>query len=181
MVLGHLRDDDWNKWQGQNALLSSRHWVFRKYCIEKNTDKKQRLKLGNEDTVCYTIYGGKFVSTATARFPIRMVEFGEEISSHESQVDAQETGGKYNMIIGADIMEEQGIDILYSDHYIVRDSVCVPLKLQGELSDERYYGQLFNMHTDSPILQQMEECQGRILDANYTKVDIDEMVDELDI
>ena len=27
----------------------------------------------------------------------------------------------------------------------------------------------------------MEERQGRILDANYTKVDIDEMVDGLDI
>ena len=37
------------------------------------------------------------------------------------------------------------------------------------------------MHTDSPILQQMEEGQGCILDANYTKVDIDEMVDGLDI
>jgi len=43
-------------------------------------------------------------------------------------VDAQETGGKYDMIIESVIMEEQGIDILYSDHCIVRDGVRVPLK-----------------------------------------------------
>lgn len=43
-------------------------------------------------------------------------------------MDAQETGGKYDMIIESVIMEEQGIDILYSDHCIVRDGVRVPLK-----------------------------------------------------
>ena len=85
------------------------------------------------------------------------------------------------MIIGSDIMELEGIDILYSDHVMIRDGVCVPLKLQGELSDGGYCERLYNMHTDSPILQQMEERQGRILDKNYTKVDIDEMVDGLDI
>ena len=37
------------------------------------------------------------------------------------------------------------------------------------------------MHTNSLILQQIEERQGHILDANYTKVNIDEMVDGLDI
>ena len=76
------------------------------------------------------------------------------------------------MIIGSDIMAEMGIDPLYSKHYIVRDGVHVPLKLQGELSDGMYCKRLYNMHTDSPILQQMEERQGRILDANYTKIDI---------
>ena len=61
-------------------------------------------------------------------------------------MDAQETGGKCDMIIGSDIMEEQGIEILYSHHCIVRDDVHVPLKLQGELLDVRYYERLFNMH-----------------------------------
>ena len=36
-------------------------------------------------------------------------------------------------------------------------------------------------HANSPILQQMEERQGCILDNNFTKVDIDVMVDGLDI
>ena len=149
--------------------------------LKKFTHKKQRTKLQEEDKVCYTTYGGKFESTKTATLPLRLVEFGEETFSHEFQVDFQETGGKYDMIIGSDIMEEQGIDILYSEHCIIRDGVCIPLKLQGELSDGRYCERLFNMHTDFPILQQMEERQGHILDANYSKVDINKMVDGLDI
>ena len=37
------------------------------------------------------------------------------------------------------------------------------------------------MDIPSSILKQMEERQGRIVDANYTKVDIDDMVANLDI
>ena len=92
------------------------------------------------------------MSTKTATLLIWLVEFGNVTSSYEFKVDAQGTGGKYNMIIGSDITEEPGIVILYSDHCIVRDNVHVPLKLQGELLDGRYCEGLFNMHTNSPIL-----------------------------
>ena len=53
---------------------------------------------------------------------IHLVEFIDETSSHEFQVDSKETVGKYDMIIGSDIMEEMGIYLLYSEHCIVRDS-----------------------------------------------------------
>ena len=46
------------------------------------------------------------MSTETAMLPIQMVEFDNQVSSHEFLVDTQETGGKYKMIIGSDIMEE---------------------------------------------------------------------------
>ena len=88
------------------------------------------------------------------------------------------------MVIGSDIMTEIGIDLfsvnlqltLYKTRWCPRSFV-----LEGELSDEKYYEQLYNKHTDSPILQQMEELQGEIFDTNYTKVDIDVIVDGLDI
>ena len=41
--------------------------------LKKFTDKEQRSKLSEEDTVCYTTYGGKFVSTKTVTLPIRFV------------------------------------------------------------------------------------------------------------
>lgn len=44
------------------------------------------------------------------------------------QVDTQEIGGNYDMIIGRNIMKG-GINLLDNDHYIVRDSVQVSLKL----------------------------------------------------
>ena len=55
------------------------------------------------------------------------------------------------------------------------------MKLKGELSDRKYFECVYNMHTDSPILQQIEVRQGKILDTDYTRVDISDMVDNLDI
>ena len=37
------------------------------------------------------------------------------------------------------------------------------------------------MHTESPVLQQEEERQSKILDCNYSKVDIQKLVSELDL
>ena len=40
---------------------------------------------------------------------------------------------------------------------------------------------LYSIHTDSPLIKEMEERADRILDADYSKVDIPAMVNELDI
>ena len=51
--------------------------------VKKVIDKKQKSKFSKEEIVRYTTYGGKFVSTETATLSIRLVEFGEEISSND--------------------------------------------------------------------------------------------------
>ena len=40
---------------------------------------------------------------------------------------------------------------------------------------------LYSIHTDSPLIKEMEERTDRILDADYSAVDIPAMVNELDI
>ena len=40
---------------------------------------------------------------------------------------------------------------------------------------------LHSMYTDSPLLQEAEKRQDRMMDCNYSKVDIDAMVADLDI
>ena len=40
---------------------------------------------------------------------------------------------------------------------------------------------IYDLHTTSPIFQAEEDRQRRILDADYFKVDIDDMVNGLDI
>ena len=57
----------------------------------------------------------------------------------------------------------------------------IPLKIDGALQDKRVYSMLYTMHLDSPILKEMEERVEKILDSDYSGVDIDEMVDGLDI
>ena len=55
------------------------------------------------------------------------------------------------------------------------------MKTLGTLSDEIACAMIYDLHTISPILQQEEDRQRRILDADYSKVDIDNMVNGLDI
>ena len=71
------------------------------------------------------------------------------------------------------------INSLHSDHYIQRDGVRVPLQLQGQLSNKKCCKRLYNIHTNSPILQQIEVQQGYTSDANYTKIDTNKMVNNL--
>ena len=40
---------------------------------------------------------------------------------------------------------------------------------------------IYDMHTESPVLQQEEERQSKILDCNYSKVDIHKLVSDLDL
>ena len=40
---------------------------------------------------------------------------------------------------------------------------------------------LYDLHTTTPMLQTEEERLGKILDADYSKADIDDMVDSLDV
>jgi hypothetical protein len=55
------------------------------------------------------------------------------------------------------------------------------MKYPGELQNRKACEMIYNLHTDSSILKEHEERKAAILDANYSKVDIDIMVDELDI
>jgi hypothetical protein len=57
----------------------------------------------------------------------------------------------------------------------------IQMKNLGELQDRKACEMIYNLHTDSQILKEHEERQAAILDANYSKVDINIMVDELDI
>lgn len=83
------------------------------------------------------------------------------------------------MIIGADLMWNMGIDIQYSEEQIHWDDEYIPMKTRGALMEREYCKMLYAMHTDTPLLKEMEERQSRLLDCDYSKVDIKKMVDEL--
>ena len=55
------------------------------------------------------------------------------------------------------------------------------MKSLGILSDDITCSMIYDLHTTSPILQQQEDRQTRILDADYSKVDIDDIVNGLGI
>ena len=48
-------------------------------------------------------------------------------------------------------------------------------------SDKETCSMIYDLHTTSPILQQQQDRQRKILDVNYSKVDIDDMINGLKI
>jgi hypothetical protein len=69
------------------------------------------------------------------------------------------------MIIGDDLMQEVGIDLLYSKNLMVWENNEVPMKNQGLSKDTNIAQHIYHMHVkDSPIIQKAEAH--KILDAD---------------
>ena len=82
----------------------------------------------------------------------------------------------YDMIIGMDLMTNIGIYVDTEDKVIHWEGAHVPLKNHGALQDPAFKDALYHMSKEAPVLQDTEQRQKRILDADYSKVDIEEYV-----
>ena len=123
----------------------------------------------------------------------KLIEFNKNkdlVINYKFKVDKvnKSKDSKYDMIIGNDIFHYPGIDLIFSKERILWgnpnnpfDYDSIPMKTLGTLSDEETCSMIYNLYTSSPILQADEDRQRRILDADYSKVDIDDMVNGLDI
>ena len=90
------------------------------------------------------------------------------------------------MIIGTDLMSNEGIDLLFTEGRIRMGSSndehdYIPMKTSGTLSDLKTCNIIYDMHASSVVLREEEERQSKIYGANYSKVDINAMVNNLDI
>ena len=85
----------------------------------------------------------------------------------------------YDMIIGMDLMTELGIYVNTEDKMIHWEGNVTPLVERGLYKDREMVHQLYHSAVN-PIVMEAEERQARILDANYSKVDIEEYVNTLD-
>ena len=61
------------------------------------------------------------------------------------------------------------------------DGDKITLKINSNIQDKNVCKMLYSLHTNAPILKEAEKWAKRILDADYSKVNIDEMVDDLNI
>ena len=124
----------------------------------------------------------------------RLVEFNKNkdfLINYKFQVDKvnKSKDSRYDMIIGNDILHYNlGTDLMFSEEIIWWGNPhnpfnydSIPMQTLGTLSDNDMCSMIYDLHTTSPILQQEEDRQRRILDAEYTKVDINDMVNGLDI
>jgi len=85
----------------------------------------------------------------------------------------------YDLIIGMDMLCELGL-VVDTDEKVIRwEGNETPLCNRGVLQDREALNTIYNMTQDPSVLQQAEERHNRILDADYSKVDIDDYVAEL--
>ena len=82
-------------------------------------------------------------------------------------------------------MNNLNIDLLYSENSIQIGQKGnydrIPMKRLRTTFDLSACSMIYDMHIEALILQQEEKQQGKLLDANYSKVNINDMVKELEI
>ena len=115
-----------------------------------------------------------------------MVEFETQKNNtieYEFQVDetSDPNSQLYDVIIGSDLLWNMGVNILFKERQIQWNDDKIPLKTIGSVHNKDTCSMLYSMYTNSPLLQEAEERQDKMMDCNYMKVDIDALVAELDI
>ena len=82
-------------------------------------------------------------------------------------------------MIGMDLMTEIGIYVNTDTKQVVWEDAAIPLKERGQLDEPEMIQMLYHLAKEPSILQEAEARHNRILDADYTEVEVDDYVEEL--
>ena len=77
------------------------------------------------------------------------------------------TKSQYDMIIGTDLMSVMGLDIQFSNQQICWEDVSIPMKHKGTINNMAFMQYIYHVAAEMPLLQEAENRQKRILDADY--------------
>jgi hypothetical protein len=83
------------------------------------------------------------------------------------------------MIMGMDLMKFIGITVDCEQRCIRWGGTEIPLKTRVTLNNDEILHMLYHAANEPDILQEAENKQSRILDADYRKVEVDPYVQEL--
>jgi hypothetical protein len=78
------------------------------------------------------------------------------------------------MIIGADLLSELGIEINFSTQRIIWEGVEIPMKDKHIISDLQNATAIYYQSIEPTVLKEAEARQNRILDADYSALDLDD-------
>lgn len=126
--------------------------------------------------------GGTFVTKRKALIDFKLPEFST--NKHVQWVchvddNTTPTKAQYDMIIGTDLMSAIGIDILFTSKIISWEDGMIPMKNRSTLTTAAAVDYIYSLCNDIPAVQEAESRQKRILDADYSRVDIEKHIAEL--
>ena len=131
-------------------------------------------------TVQWNTMDGQFNTKRKAPINVKLPEFSTNKTitwiAHVDETTSQNKA-MFDLIIGLDLMEALGIDMSFKENTITWDDVTIPMKERALVTDVNAREIIFHTAVQSPIIMKAERRQKIILDADYSKVDIDETVD----
>lgn len=86
----------------------------------------------------------------------------------------------YDMILGLNFLIEMGFSLDFDSKTIKWGKSHMEMLLQGTVTNYNKLNWQYQLSQESTVLQRAEEWQSRILDANYSKVEMNEYVNLLD-
>ena len=78
------------------------------------------------------------------------------------------------MIIDADLLSELGIEIYFSTQRIIWEAITIPMKEKHIISNLQNATAIYYQSIEPMVLKEAEARQKRILDADYSALDLDD-------
>ena len=142
----------------------------------------KRLKLRSDKPSNWTTKAGSFKTTKTCKINFTLPAFHEKrnISWTAFVDESDKQSSRYDMIIGRDLLEELGMNFLFSTILMEWDNASIPM-LDPELSDQDNLDELAQelVYMHDPDTTEAERIQ-EILDAKYCKADLVKLSQECD-
>jgi len=123
---------------------------------------------------------GQFETNHKCKITFNLPEFhtGRDITWTAYVDESKSDLSRYDMIIGRDLLDELGMDFLFSQGLMVWDNASVPMRDPKWLKDkyiEEYAQEIHNM--EDPETTEAERIQ-TILDGKYSPADLEQLVAE---
>jgi hypothetical protein len=120
--------------------------------------------------------GGEFVTKLQREIKFKLPEFStSKIVRWVCHEDAHtlRTNSQYDMIIGTDLLSELGVKINFNTQRIIWEGVEIPMKEKHIISDLQNATAIYYQSIETSVLKEAEARQKRILDADYSALDLD--------
>ena len=126
---------------------------------------------------------GSFTTDKVAMLHFRMPELStsKEIK-WPCHVDEHTTAenSPYDLILGLDLLTELKMVLDFEKRTLRWGDSEAEMKERGVITDTSALQLLYEMSQDSTVIKAAEERQAKILDADYSKIEMDEHVESLD-
>ena len=125
----------------------------------------------------WTTVGGQFVTTRRREINFTLPEFStsKDITwtCHEDS-NTLRKNAQYDMIIGADLLTELGIELNFNTQRMIWEGIEIPMKDKHVISDLQNATAIYYQSIEPTVLKEAEARQKRILDADYSALDLDD-------